>query len=237
MLALAATLSTSFLLGPARPPSMYRVRPASLFLSPGDTLFEAFEHAPSSDNLPSVVQQLESLHAPPAEGHLSLSETDDAYVVTASAPHVRASDLHVSVENGILTFSGESHVESEDSTFHSRFSRSMPLPANANSDVLSTRYEDGRAIVEVPKETTGSDESDVEALAAASPRMRRWLRANGYLDMNAMYKSSAELPAAGTECTNDETEAIATSSPRMKRWLRANGYLHKPTRDDQEFSA
>merc|ERR1711988_1906322 len=122
-------------------------------------------------------------------GEVSMATLVDSYEVTFNVPGIAAADVTVCIEDGLLTFSGESSGNEDGSAFHSRFLRSVRLPADADGDVVSTTYEDDKVVVSCPKIEADSSVGDVladamteaEALANESPRFARWLKAHGYL--------------------------------------------------------
>ena len=79
-------------------------------------------------------------------------------VVRADLPGLRREDVHVHLEDGLLTVSGERRFESteeEDGVYHSersygRFSRSIPLPDGVDADACQAKFTDGVLEVRVP---------------------------------------------------------------------------------------
>jgi len=124
-------------------------------------------------------------------GEVSMATLVDSYEVTFNIPGIAAADVTVCIEDGLLTFSGESSGNEDGSAFHSRFLRAVRLPADADGDVVSTTYEDDKVRVTCPKimaeplsvgdELASAVVTEAEALAAESPRFARWLKAHGYL--------------------------------------------------------
>merc|ERR1719284_1566264 len=109
---------------------------------------------------------------------MALDETEDSYQYTVKAAAGSfGTDLSVSVDDdGMLTVSGDvSRTEGGTRLYRSSFRRSLTLPADADTDVLSTTYEDDRVVIAVPKLTgaTKDEQSDAEGLAADSPRFAR----------------------------------------------------------------
>lgn len=92
---------------------------------------------------------------------VDISETKKAYLIKAELPEVSKEDLDLSVENGMLTISGERRYEAEadeeDETRHriermyGRFSRSFSLPKDADVENISARSKDGLLKVRIPK--------------------------------------------------------------------------------------
>lgn len=90
---------------------------------------------------------------------LDLSETPEAFIIEATVPGVKADDLNITVENNILTISGEVHEEQErkDRNYHrverrfGSFQRSVSLPNTVKADQISAKLEQGILHLEVPK--------------------------------------------------------------------------------------
>lgn len=90
---------------------------------------------------------------------VDISEDDKEYAIQAELPDVRKEDVKVSVENGVLTISGERKFEKEEKNrkYHrverayGFFSRSFALPDAAEADQVKADYKDGVLHVHVPK--------------------------------------------------------------------------------------
>jgi len=90
---------------------------------------------------------------------VDISETKDAYLINAELPEVDKDDLDVSVDNGMLTISGERRVEKEDDgekhhrveRMYGHFSRSFSLPADADEANISAKSKNGMLKVRIPK--------------------------------------------------------------------------------------
>ena len=88
-----------------------------------------------------------------------ISETKSHYVIKAQLPDVEKDDVHVSVENGILTISGERKYEKEEETetthriesMYGRFSRAFTLPSDADESAISAKSKNGILEVEIRK--------------------------------------------------------------------------------------
>jgi HSP20 family protein len=79
---------------------------------------------------------------------------DDHYVVRAELPGIDpAKDVEVTVGAGYLTIRAERHDKTEGkhrSEFrYGSFTRSLPLPANADEDDVKATYHDGILVVSV----------------------------------------------------------------------------------------
>lgn len=90
---------------------------------------------------------------------INISETDKAYTISADLPGLEKKDVVLTVNDGVLTLSGEKQqeVEEEGKTFHrierhyGRFNRSLQLPADASADDISATMKNGVLTVIVSK--------------------------------------------------------------------------------------
>ncbi len=88
-----------------------------------------------------------------------ISETKSHYIIKAQLPDVEKEDVHVSIENGVLTISGERKYEKEEETetqhrvesVYGRFSRSFTLPTDADESAISAKSRNGMLKVRIPK--------------------------------------------------------------------------------------
>jgi HSP20 family molecular chaperone IbpA len=79
-------------------------------------------------------------------------------VLRADLPGLRREDVHLEVDDGMLTISGERRYESEsdeEGLYHSersygRFSRSIPLPPGTDGEAVEARFTDGVLEVTLP---------------------------------------------------------------------------------------
>lgn len=90
---------------------------------------------------------------------LDLSETADAFIIDATVPGLKAEDLNITLENNILTISGEMHDEHEqkERNYHrierrfGSFQRSVSLPNTVKTDAINATLTDGVLHLEIPK--------------------------------------------------------------------------------------
>ena len=90
---------------------------------------------------------------------LDAYEDKDKYTVCVELPGLKKEDISVTVDNGVLTISGERKSEKEvdegtlhrSERFYGRFSRSVSLPTAVKSDRVGASYRDGILKVEIPK--------------------------------------------------------------------------------------
>jgi HSP20 family protein len=90
---------------------------------------------------------------------LDISERKDAYLVTVELPGLKAEDLDITMEDGLLTIQGERHFahDSSEQQFHrverryGAFRRSITLPAHVLAEGIQASFEDGVLQILVPK--------------------------------------------------------------------------------------
>ena len=90
---------------------------------------------------------------------VDLAETKEALVVKAEIPGVEQRDVHVSLQNGVLTVAGDKRHEKEekDERYHrversyGSFSRSLSLPAGIETEKVNATFKDGVLTVTLPK--------------------------------------------------------------------------------------
>ncbi|HEV2229325.1 MAG TPA: Hsp20/alpha crystallin family protein [Steroidobacteraceae bacterium] len=90
---------------------------------------------------------------------VDISETEGEYLIRASLPGVKKEDTKVTIEDGMLTLSGERQQQEElkDEKFHKvesfygSFSRSFALPDAVNEKAIKADSKDGVLTVHVPK--------------------------------------------------------------------------------------
>jgi HSP20 family protein len=96
----------------------------------------------------------ESLWAPQVE----VAQRGDRFVVRADLPGVDKDDVHVEVDDNVLTISGERRDEQEedrDGIFRSErsygsFYRAIPLPEGVNADQCDAKFDDGVLEISLP---------------------------------------------------------------------------------------
>ena len=88
---------------------------------------------------------------------LDVSESEDGFTVRMEVPGVAKDQIKLSVEDDVLTISGERHVESEDAKHlirerrYGAFERRLSLPDTIDLEKVAARHEDGVLTVELPK--------------------------------------------------------------------------------------
>jgi HSP20 family protein len=82
---------------------------------------------------------------------VDIRSNDDGYEIDADLPGFDEKDIHVNIENDLLTISAERKVENEDNQdgyllrerARSKFYRSFALPEDVNRDKVDARYKNG----------------------------------------------------------------------------------------------
>lgn len=90
---------------------------------------------------------------------MDVSENDTHYLVSVELAGARKDDVHVEVEDSVLTIRGEKKHEREEKNENRRytersygmFSRSFTLPSNANSEDVKATFADGVLTIEIGK--------------------------------------------------------------------------------------
>ena len=90
---------------------------------------------------------------------VDITEDDKEYLVKADLPEVKKEDVKVTVENGVLTITGERKFEKEEKgkKYHriersyGNFLRSFTLPEAADGSKVNAEFKDGVLKVRLPK--------------------------------------------------------------------------------------
>jgi HSP20 family protein len=88
-----------------------------------------------------------------------ITEDDMEYVIKAELPELRREDVKVTVENGVLTISGERKFEKEEKKkkYHrvergyGSFVRTFALPEDADANKVKAQFKQGILEVHLPK--------------------------------------------------------------------------------------
>ena len=90
---------------------------------------------------------------------VDITEDDKEYLISAELPEVKKNEVKVTVENGILTVTGERKFEKEEKgkKYHrierayGSFVRSFTLPDDADANKVNAEFQDGVLKVHVTK--------------------------------------------------------------------------------------
>jgi HSP20 family protein len=89
-----------------------------------------------------------------------VSENETEYVIKAEVPEVRKEDVSITVQDGVLTLSGERRQEKrEDSEkvhrverFYGSFARRFALPEDADEQSIKAECREGVVAIRIPKQ-------------------------------------------------------------------------------------
>src|SRR6476469_5472220 len=102
--------------------------------------------------------EIDSLAVADWSPEVDISEDDHGYLLKADLPEMKKDDVRVTVEDGVLSVSGERKTEKEDlkKKFHriercfGTFRRSFTLPEDADSTKVTAEFRDGVLKVHLP---------------------------------------------------------------------------------------
>jgi HSP20 family protein len=88
-----------------------------------------------------------------------ITETDNEYLIKAELPAVKKEDVRVTLDDNVITISGERRQEKEQKeaneirieSFYGTFSRSFALPDNIDAKAIQAETKDGVLKVRIPK--------------------------------------------------------------------------------------
>ncbi len=96
---------------------------------------------------------------------VDILDDEQRIVFEADAPGVKREDLHVGVENGVLTISGtratpkDTKGTSRRARMFGAFSRAFRLPKEADDSKLTARLADGVLTIEIPRKAQAETKS------------------------------------------------------------------------------
>ncbi len=113
---------------------------------------------------------------------VDITEDEKEYLVKADLPEVKKEDVKITVENGVLTITGERKFEKEEKDkkyhrverSHGNFLRSFTLPDGADASKVNAEFKDGVLKVHLPKSDKAKPkavEVKVSYCSATPPRV------------------------------------------------------------------
>lgn len=117
--------------------------------------------------LPSLSQRTEALGNVDWSPRVDINETPEAYEIEAELPGVKKEDMRVSLEEGLLTISGERRQKKEDKgskvhrieSSYGSFMRRFTMPADAVGAKIDARCDNGILHVKIPRSEVKKQES------------------------------------------------------------------------------
>jgi len=90
---------------------------------------------------------------------VDVRETGPSFIFTAELPGLGKDDIEITLEENLLTLSGERQLDEKDEgeTYHrieriyGKFSRSFSLPSQVDNTKIAATFKDGLLTIEVPK--------------------------------------------------------------------------------------
>ncbi|HXX95346.1 MAG TPA: Hsp20/alpha crystallin family protein [Planctomycetota bacterium] len=124
-----------------------------------DRLFEDF----FQERFPMAFWENGKNHLPA----LDVRETDEALIVEAELPGLKASEFEVKVEGGVLYIGAERKQEKDEKTknvhrterYYGRMERRLALPSNLEAEKVDATYKDGILTVTIPKKPESKPKS------------------------------------------------------------------------------
>lgn len=88
-----------------------------------------------------------------------ISETEQEFLIKADLPEVKKEDVQISLQNGVITLSGERRLEKQQKdenqirveSFYGTFERSFVLPDNVDTAAIRAETHDGVLRIHIPK--------------------------------------------------------------------------------------
>lgn len=104
-----------------------------------------------------------ALFVPPVD----IYETDETITIRAELAGVKSDDVHITVENNVLTLRGERRFEQEESrggyhrveTSYGAFARSFVLPSSVDNDNIQASMDNGILTLSLPKKSVAKPRS------------------------------------------------------------------------------
>ena len=96
---------------------------------------------------------------------VDVSESENEFKVTAELPGLEEKDVDLTLQDNVLTLSGERKSEHEDrdpgryyaERYYGRFSRSSPLPSEVDANKVAAAFKNGVLTVVLPKAETARE--------------------------------------------------------------------------------
>ena len=90
---------------------------------------------------------------------VDIHEEAQRFLVRADLPGVKATDIEVTADKGVLTLRGERHIDKKEIDGHysrvervaGKFVRTFSLPDNVQTDAIKAQFKDGVLELTIPK--------------------------------------------------------------------------------------
>ena len=132
---------------------MSSLRPFSSNLSPVDSFQQLVDNFFGRGSFPAVADSAFNMPA------TDISESDDAYNISAELPGIKKEDIKVSLHGGVLSIEAESKSEHEEKgekqirseRRYGKYVRRFTLGDNVSESDVQAKFEDGVLKLTVPK--------------------------------------------------------------------------------------
>ena len=109
---------------------------------------------------------------------MDLIETGEHFVLKADLPGITETDVHIEVENDVLTISGERKAEHEEKhegyyrleRATGSFARSLTLPEGIDAEAVTASFDNGVLEVRIPKPVQAKPRRVQIGVAGAEPK-------------------------------------------------------------------
>jgi HSP20 family protein len=126
-----------------------------------------FERLGPAGRWPRLFQTAGPLEWAPAA---DITENDKEYLVKAELPGVKREDVKLTIEDGVITLTGERKHEREEKDekqhrverFYGTFTRSFTLPENVEEKSIRAETKDGVLYVHLPKKAKAEKTTPVQ---------------------------------------------------------------------------
>jgi|GEM_PF-366136 len=146
---------------------------------------------------------------------MDIEETDERIRLTIEVPGVSPEDLNLTIENNLLTVSGEKRFRRESGKDragshlverrYGRFERSVLLPDSVDADSIAAHFENGVLTVELPK--SARSRRRTIAIGLGADQHRRDAQHDGRKQIDAAGPAAAEVIPAGSESRREPQPA------------------------------
>jgi len=100
----------------------------------------------------------ESVRLPDWSPSVDITEDDHEYLFKVDLPEMKKENVKVTVENGVLSISGERKIEKEEKKkfhrlerFFGSFERTFMVPEDADAAKIAANFKDGVLTIRMPK--------------------------------------------------------------------------------------
>ena len=90
---------------------------------------------------------------------VDIQETEKEYLFKVELPEVKANDVKVTIQEGVLTIEGERHADKEEDgkkfhrveRYYGKFVRTFTVPVDADETKVAAEFKEGMLAVHLPK--------------------------------------------------------------------------------------